>query len=65
MKLFVAQVELDSNAGVTLYGGKRASALLKIKEASSFHHEYNSLTCTVEIVDDIFAAIDHIHQHGR
>lgn len=50
--------------GVTLYGGKRASALLKIKEASSFHHEYNSLTCTVEIVDDIFAAIDHIHQHG-
>ncbi|CAK9323290.1 unnamed protein product [Citrullus colocynthis] len=50
--------------GVTLYGGKQASALLKIKEASSFHHEYNSLTCTVEIVDDIFAAIDHIHQHG-
>ncbi|XP_038905635.1 delta-1-pyrroline-5-carboxylate synthase-like isoform X2 [Benincasa hispida] len=50
--------------GVTLYGGKRASELLKIKEASSFHHEYNSLTCTVEIVDDVFAAIDHIHQHG-
>ncbi|TYK21268.1 delta-1-pyrroline-5-carboxylate synthase-like isoform X1 [Cucumis melo var. makuwa] len=51
--------------GVSLYGGKRASALLKINEASSFHHEYNALTCTVEIVDDVFAAIDHIHEHGR
>uniref|UniRef100_A0A9I9CVT7 Glutamate-5-semialdehyde dehydrogenase n=1 Tax=Cucumis melo TaxID=3656 RepID=A0A9I9CVT7_CUCME len=50
--------------GVSLYGGKRASALLKINEASSFHHEYNALTCTVEIVDDVFAAIDHIHEHG-
>ncbi|XP_011651883.1 delta-1-pyrroline-5-carboxylate synthase isoform X2 [Cucumis sativus] len=50
--------------GVTLYGGKRASELLKINEAHSFHHEYNSLTCTVEIVDDVFAAIDHINEHG-
>lgn len=50
---------------MTLYGGKRASELLKINEAHSFHHEYNSLTCTVEIVDDVFAAIDHINEHGR
>jgi delta-1-pyrroline-5-carboxylate synthetase len=52
-------------AGVQLYGGPRASALLKIAEAKSFHTEYSSLACTIEIVDDVFAAIDHIHHHGR
>ncbi|KAK9283230.1 hypothetical protein L1049_011466 [Liquidambar formosana] len=50
--------------GITLYGGPRASSLLNIPEARSFHHEYNSMACTVEIVDDVYAAIDHIHQHG-
>lgn len=50
--------------GVTLYGGPWASSLLNFPEARSFHHEYNSLACTVEIVDDVYAAIDHIHQHG-
>ncbi|XP_019450424.1 PREDICTED: delta-1-pyrroline-5-carboxylate synthase-like isoform X1 [Lupinus angustifolius] len=56
-------VELK-NQGVELYGGPRASALLNIAESSSFHHEYSSLACTIEIVDDVFAAIDHIYQHG-
>ncbi|OIW18897.1 hypothetical protein TanjilG_25340 [Lupinus angustifolius] len=57
-------VELQRE-GVHLFGGPRASALLKIRELSSFHHEYSSLACTVEIVEDVFAAIDHINQHGR
>lgn len=56
---------MSSFAGVTLYGGPRASSLLNIPEAPTFHHEYNSLACTIEIVDDVYAAIDHIHQHGR
>ncbi|KAF5471624.1 hypothetical protein F2P56_008402 [Juglans regia] len=56
-------LELRSEA-VTLYGGPRASNLLKIAEASSLHHEYSSMACTIEIVDDVFAAIDHINQHG-
>ena len=51
--------------GVNIHGGPRASAELGIPEAKTFHHEYNSLDCTVEIVDDVFAAIDHIHNHGR
>ncbi|KAK6290520.1 hypothetical protein POUND7_002061 [Theobroma cacao] len=50
--------------GVILYGGPRASSLLNIPEVHSFHHEYNSMACTIEIVDDVQAAIDHIHQHG-
>ncbi|KAL0359248.1 UNVERIFIED_CONTAM: Delta-1-pyrroline-5-carboxylate synthase [Sesamum angustifolium] len=50
--------------GVKIFGGPRASSLLNIPEARSLHHEYSSLACTVEIVDDVNAAIDHIHQHG-
>ncbi|TYI99021.1 hypothetical protein E1A91_D01G257700v1 [Gossypium mustelinum] len=50
--------------GVTVYGGLRASSLLNIPETHSFHHEYSSMACTIEIVDDVQAAINHIHQHG-
>lgn len=55
----------SSVAGVRLFGGPRASKSLNIPETRSFHHEYNSMACTVEIVDDVHAAIGHIHQHGR
>ncbi|GAB2232843.1 hypothetical protein Drorol1_Dr00011906 [Drosera rotundifolia] len=52
--------------GVVIFGGPRVSSIegLNIPQVQSFHHEYNSLSCTVEIVDDVYAAIDHIHQHG-
>ncbi|KAK7372413.1 hypothetical protein VNO80_05791 [Phaseolus coccineus] len=50
--------------GVILYGGPVASSLLNIPQALSFHHEYSSLACTVEIVDDVYAAIDHINLYG-
>lgn len=50
--------------GVKVFGGPRASSQLNIPEAPSLHHEYSSLACTVEIVDDVNAAIDHIHNHG-
>ena len=55
----------NCTAGVTLYGGERASGLLKVPRASSYHTEYSALSCTVEIVKDVQAAIDHIHEHGR
>ncbi|CAH9062284.1 unnamed protein product [Cuscuta europaea] len=50
--------------GVTIFGGPKASKILNIPMADSLHHEYSSLACTVEIVKDVYAAIDHIHQHG-
>ncbi|KAM7464030.1 hypothetical protein LguiA_032151 [Lonicera macranthoides] len=53
------------NEGVTLHGGPRASSLLNILEAKTFHHEYSTRACAIEIVDDVNAAIDHIHKHGR
>ncbi|KAI3992273.1 hypothetical protein MKX01_029994 [Papaver californicum] len=52
------------NAGITLYGGPKVSTSLNIMETRTFHHEYNTMACTIEIVDDVYAAIDHIHCHG-
>ncbi|XP_030534427.1 delta-1-pyrroline-5-carboxylate synthase isoform X1 [Rhodamnia argentea] len=50
--------------GVTLYGGPKVSSMLNIPQALSLHHEYNSMACTIETVDDVHQAIDHIHQYG-
>ncbi|KAK9742417.1 hypothetical protein RND81_03G171300 [Saponaria officinalis] len=52
--------------GVVLFGGPRVRALngLDIPATQTFHKEYNSPVCTVEIVDDVYAAIEHINQHG-
>ncbi|XP_058109449.1 delta-1-pyrroline-5-carboxylate synthase-like isoform X3 [Magnolia sinica] len=58
------KIPVLGHAGVTLYGGPRATAALDIPGARSFHHEYNSMSCTVEIVDDVHSAIAHIHCHG-
>ncbi|KAH7292266.1 hypothetical protein KP509_29G060000 [Ceratopteris richardii] len=50
--------------GVELYGGMEASELLKIPQVVDFHHEYSGLACSVEIVKDVHAAIEHIHRYG-
>ena len=39
--------------------------MLNISDVSSFHHEYNAMACAIEIVNDVDAAINHIHKHGR
>ncbi|XP_026412294.1 delta-1-pyrroline-5-carboxylate synthase-like [Papaver somniferum] len=57
-------VEELRTAGITLYGGPKVSTSLKLMETRTFHHEYNSMACTIEIVDDVYAVIDHIHCHG-
>ena len=62
---FLEKFTDTSVAGVNIYGGPRASSLLSLPAARSFHYEYNSTACTVEIVDDVYAAIDHIYEHGR
>ncbi|XP_020268245.1 delta-1-pyrroline-5-carboxylate synthase-like isoform X2 [Asparagus officinalis] len=50
--------------GVALYGGPQASPKLNIPLAHSLNHEYSSMACTIEIVDDVHSAIDHINHHG-
>ncbi|CAH1430633.1 unnamed protein product [Lactuca virosa] len=56
-------IELQTK-GVSINGGPKACSLLNLPQAPSFHHEYSSMSCTIEIVDDVHAAIDHIHKHG-
>jgi len=51
-------------AGVTLYGGPAACALLALPPAASLHEEYSALACCVEVVENTQAAIAHIHAHG-
>ena len=56
-------------AGVTLYGGPRAHALgltdRPVDAASGgLSREYGDLAMTVEVVDDLAAAVAHIHAHG-
>ncbi|KAG8068422.1 hypothetical protein GUJ93_ZPchr0005g14917 [Zizania palustris] len=50
--------------GVNIYGGPIAHKALGFPKVSSFHHEYSSMACTVEFVDDVQSAIDHIHRYG-
>ncbi|GJN14585.1 hypothetical protein PR202_gb01429 [Eleusine coracana subsp. coracana] len=50
--------------GVSVYGGPIAHEVLGAPKASSLHHEYSAPACTVEFVDDVQAAIDHIHRYG-
>lgn len=61
----ICKMMLAYFAGVSLFGGPKASSVLNIPEANSFHHEYGALACTVEIVEDVNTAIEHIHRHGR
>ena len=63
--IFLSSQKSVVSVGVTLYGGAKASALFKIGKAVDLHHEYNALACTVEVVEDVYAAIDHIHLYGR
>lgn len=54
-------------AGVTLKAGPRAIALGVLSAsdaASSLSVEYGDLTCLIEVVADMDAALDHIHLYG-
>lgn len=51
--------------GVTVWGGPRAVEALGLPPLEhGFHHEYSSLDISLEIVDSVDAAIDHINAHG-
>ena len=50
--------------GVTLYGGPAAVFQWGLPGAPSMAHEYGALEATVEIVEDVAGAVDHINSHG-
>jgi len=51
-------------AKVTLYGGPKASQILSLTPAKSLKTEYSDLSMTVELVEDLSEAIDHINRYG-
>jgi len=52
--------------GVKLNIGPKLNELLPVAgtEATSLSKEYGDLECTVELVDGLTEAVDHIHAHG-
>ena len=51
-------------AGVKMYGGDVAAGALGLPPAPSSRHEYGEPALTIELVDSMDEAIDHIHKHG-
>lgn len=51
---------------VTLYSGPLFNKLIKFAPplAKNLKHEYSELALTIELVDDVESAIDHINKHG-
>ncbi len=47
-----------------MYGGDQAAAALGLPPAPSSRHEYGEPALTIELVDSMDAAIDHIHSSG-
>jgi delta-1-pyrroline-5-carboxylate synthetase len=55
---------LASLGGVTLYAHPDQAAELALPPAADLHLEHGDLAATVVLVDDVDAAIDHVHRHG-
>lgn len=51
---------------VKLFSGPRLNQLLTFgpPPAKSMKIEYGELACTIEVVDDLAGAVDHINKHG-
>ena len=64
--LFNNVCQLLKENGVRLFSGPRLHALLTFGPplAPSLRTEYGDLACCIEIVDDLEAAIEHIHEFG-
>ncbi|XP_043239099.1 delta-1-pyrroline-5-carboxylate synthase-like [Amphibalanus amphitrite] len=64
--LFNNVCQLLKDNGVRLYAGPRLHKQLTFgpPPAPSMRTEYGDLACCIEIVDDVDAAIEHIHEFG-
>ena len=51
--------------GVTLHSGPRLASLLPVvSSVSSMQVEYGGLECSVEVVNSLQEAIEHVNNHG-
>eukprot|EP01025_Chloroclados_australasicus_P010744 TRINITY_DN1449_c0_g1_i1.p1 TRINITY_DN1449_c0_g1~~TRINITY_DN1449_c0_g1_i1.p1 ORF type:complete len:765 (+),score=136.45 TRINITY_DN1449_c0_g1_i1:235-2529(+) len=62
-RLFKLQSALRE-ANITIYGGEKASFTLSLPRAPSDRHEYGSLEVSLELVNSMTDAIQHIHTYG-
>ncbi|KAK9811960.1 hypothetical protein WJX73_003110 [Symbiochloris irregularis] len=62
-RLYQLQTALRE-AGVTMHGGKRSAKELGLTPCPSDRHEYGTNALTLELVDSMDEAIDHIHANG-
>lgn len=51
-------------AGVTVNGGPDAAVRYGLPPAADLGHEYGDMACCLSLVDDVQAAIRHVHAHG-
>lgn len=63
---FTSVCQMLKDEGVKIYSGKHLVNTLTFgpPPAKSMKHEYGSLECCIEVVNDAEAAIDHIHRYG-
>eukprot|EP01147_Barroeca_monosierra_P010226 gene10226-2382_t len=64
--IFTDVLRALKKAGVKVNVGPRLDELVALggPPVDDYHVEYGELECTVEVVDDLEAAVDHIHDHG-
>ena len=63
MQLFQLQTALR-DANITIYGGERSCKYLSLPSAPSPRHEYGTAALTLELVESMDDAIDHLHANG-
>lgn len=49
---------------IQIFGGEKAAHQLGLNKAPADKHEYGEKKLTLELVDSLDAAIDHIHEYG-
>ena len=47
-----------------MLGGKRSTEALGLSPAPNERHEYGNASLTLELVDSLDEAVDHIHAYG-
>lgn len=64
--VFVKICSMLKENNVTIYSGPRLAKILTFGPPSSksMRVEYGSLECSIEVVDDVHGAIDHINTFG-
>jgi delta-1-pyrroline-5-carboxylate synthetase len=65
-KLFDSLIEMLEKENVKLYSGPMLNKSVKFAPplAQQLSHEYSDLQLTIEIVDDVQAAVTHINKYG-